>query len=101
VEHERRGVFNATAICLSGLRHDPGGVRIMHGVPKAFGNSRAFDKGECHGVWQERIRPEARRVSGLWLKNSPALNNNDSNINFGESPDTKLLLTVKKKYYIN
>jgi len=70
------GVFNATTIFLSGLRYEPGGVRIMHGVPKAFGNSRAFVKGECNGVWQERMRkapvPKAFGIV-LWLKNPHAL----------------------------
>jgi hypothetical protein len=53
------------------LAEVPGSVRIMHGVPKAFGNSRAFDRGECNGVWQGKIRkapvPKAFGIV-LWLE---------------------------------
>ena len=65
VEHERMGVFNATTIFLVACVTTPAACVSCTGQAA----SRAFDKGECNVTWQERIRPEARRVSGLWLKN--------------------------------
>jgi len=65
VEHERMGVFSATTIFLVAFVTTPAACVSCTGQAA----SRAFDKGECNVAWQERIRPEARRVSGLWLKN--------------------------------
>ena len=74
VEHERRGVLNATTIFLLGLRHDPGGVRIMLG---AGSFQRLRRRGMPWGLWQERIRkaPAVPRSSSgcVVAKKPPAL----------------------------
>ena len=53
VEHERRGIFNATTIFLVTCVTTPV-LSLSNNTGQTA--SRAFDKGECNGVWQERIR---------------------------------------------
>ena len=94
VEHERMGVFNATTIFLSGLRHDPGSVRIMNG---AGSFQRLRRMGMQWGLAGEnsqgtQLFHEDQAVV-LWLKN-PLRSSNDSTINFGESPEDAAVLTV-------
>jgi len=66
------GFFNAAAIFLVACVTTPAACVSCTGQA----DSRAFDAGECNGVWQERISkapvPKAFGIV-LWLKNPPAL----------------------------
>ncbi len=68
-----RGGFQRRNNIHSGLRHDPGSVRIVHRA----GSFQSLRQGECNGVWHYRIRkaPAVPQVPGgcvVAMKTSPA-----------------------------